>query len=98
MQTIITRQQSKAIDAAAPLTGHSDLFILELPAVRNAWQERHAAFVAVEHIDMVLLKECLELSQDFTLELVDVGIGRLLYGSSNALEAATVFLRNRVKV
>lgn len=55
-----------------------DLLIGKLPAVRNARQERHAAFIAVEQVNLALLRKLLELGQTLVLQLVHVRIGCVL--------------------
>ena len=81
MDTVITRDQREAVHATPALTGHHDLLIGKLPGIRNARQQRHAALVAVEQVNVTLLGKLLELGQALTLELVlelvNVGIGRV---------------------
>ena len=95
---VVSGQQSKAVHTAALLAGHRDLLTLELPTVRYARQHGDTALVAVEYVYLTLLGQGFELSQNFALERVDIGIGFMRQTSSNALEAATVFFRKRIKV
>jgi hypothetical protein len=92
---VLPRQQGKAVNAAAPLARHGDLLIGKLPAVRDAGQQRHTALVAVQQINVSLLRQGFKLGQGFALEGRDIGIGRVLYAPSYSLVAATVFFRNR---
>jgi len=95
---IVSVQQGEAVHAAMPVAGHDNLLIGELPAVGNARQQRDAAFVAVQKVQVALLGQGLELGENFALNGVDIRVGRTFYGSSNAFVAATVFFRNRRSV
>ena len=95
---ILARKQGKAVDAAALFAWHGDLFVRKLPAVRNAREQRHAAFVAIKQVNVALLGQGLERGEDFALQGVDIRVRRILYLSSNAFVTATVFFRNRRSV
>ena len=68
MQAVVAREQSKreqskAVDAPAPLAWHHDRLARELPGIRHTRQQRHAALVAVEQVNVALLRKPLELGQ-----------------------------------
>ena len=90
--------RAKQVHAAAPLAGHDHPLVGELPGIRDARQQRHAALVAVEQVDLALLGQPLELGQALALEPGHVRVGPVLYLPSNSLEAAAVFFRNRRRV
>ena len=75
---ILAGEQDKTVHTAAALTGHDDLLIGKLPAIRNAGQQGHAAFITVQKVNLALLGQGFIRGQALALERIDIRIGFML--------------------
>ncbi len=71
---IVSRQQRKTVDACALLTWHRGFFILELPRIWHTGSERDCSFIGIVQIYVALFTQDFQLTEDFPLELIDVGV------------------------
>ncbi len=54
------RQQSKTVQTTTLSAGHKHVFVLELPRIRHARLQRHAAFITVIQVQQTLLAHLLQ--------------------------------------